>query len=116
MQYAVRCRCSNYARHIAMSTTMRAVFKTRAGKGLEMRQTPIPAVGPEDVLIKVKATSICGTDLHIYNWDPWAAGRRKPPVVVGHELCGEVVERGSRVTTVGVGDFVSAESHIVCGV
>ena len=99
-----------------MAEMMRAVFKTRAGRGLEMRQTPIPAPGPDDVLIRVRATSICGTDLHIYNWDPWAAGRIKPPVIVGHELCGEVVERGSRVTTVAVGDFVSAESHIVCGV
>jgi len=99
-----------------MGEMMRAVFKTRAGRGLEMRETPIPAPGPDDVLIRVKATSICGTDLHIYNWDPWAAGRIKPPVIVGHELCGEVVERGCRVTTVGVGDFVSAESHIVCGV
>src|SRR5947209_13881299 len=90
--------------------------QTPARPGLEMRQTPIPVPGPEDVLIRVKATSICGTDLHIYNWDPWAAGRIKPPVIVGHEFCGEVVERGSQVGTVSVGDFISAESHIVCGV
>jgi threonine 3-dehydrogenase len=99
-----------------MANTMRAIFKTQAGKGLEMRETAIPTIGAEDVLIKVKATSICGTDLHIYNWDPWAAGRIKPPLIVGHELCGEVVECGERVTTINVGDFVSAESHIVCGV
>jgi threonine 3-dehydrogenase len=99
-----------------MTGTMRAVFKTQMGKGLELRETSIPEVGPNDVLVKVKATSICGTDLHIYNWDPWAAGRLKPPIIVGHEFCGEIVERGNQVTTVNVGDFVSAESHIVCGV
>src|SRR5439155_8565035 len=95
-----------------MANTMRAIFKTQAGKGLEMRETAIPTIGAEDVLIKVKAVSICGTDLHIYNWDPWAAERIKPPLIVGHELCGEVVECGERVTTINVGDFVSAESHI----
>ncbi len=99
-----------------MPEIMRAIFKTHAGRGLEMRETPIPRAGPADVLIKVKATSICGTDLHIYNWDPWAAGRLHPPLIVGHELCGEVVEVGSQVTTHKPGDFVSAESHIVCGV
>jgi threonine 3-dehydrogenase len=99
-----------------MGETMRAIVKCHAGKGLEMSEARIPAVGANDVLVKVKATSICGTDLHIYNWDPWAAGRIKPPVIVGHEFCGEVVERGSQVGTVNVGDFISAESHIVCGV
>jgi len=99
-----------------MADSMRAVFKARAGKGLELRETRIPEVGSNDVLIKVKATSICGTDLHIYNWDSWAASRIKPPIVVGHEFCGEVVETGAQVTTHKVGDFVSAESHIVCGV
>lgn len=98
-----------------MAQTMRAVFKARAGKGLELRETPIPTAGPQDVLIRVQATSICGTDLHIYNWDPWAAGRIKPPLIVGHEFCGTVVEVGDRVTTHHIGDFVSAESHIVCG-
>lgn len=99
-----------------MTELMRAVFKCQPGKGLELRETNIPTIGPNDVLVKVKATSICGTDLHIYNWDPWAAGRIRPPMIVGHEFCGEVVERGAQVTTVNVGDFISAESHIVCGV
>ncbi|MBI1800166.1 MAG: alcohol dehydrogenase catalytic domain-containing protein, partial [Chloroflexi bacterium] len=99
-----------------MTELMRAVFKAAPGKGFIMRETRIPEAGPRDVLVKVTATSICGTDLHIYNWDPWAQGRIKPPVIVGHEFCGEVVERGDQVTTVGVGDFISAESHIVCGV
>jgi threonine 3-dehydrogenase len=99
-----------------MTATMRAVFKCETGKGLKLQTTNIPHIGPFDVLIKIKATSICGTDVHIFNWDPWAQGRIKPPLIVGHELCGEVVERGAQVTTVAVGDFVSAESHIVCGV
>ncbi len=99
-----------------MSETMRAVFKSRPGKGFEICEARIPEVGPLDVRVKVTATSICGTDLHIYNWDPWAQGRIKPPLIVGHEFCGEIIERGSQVTTVAVGDFISAESHIVCGV
>src|SRR5438105_13976970 len=100
----------------SMGETMHAIVKCHAGKGLQMSEARVPAVGASDVLVKVTATSICGTDLHIYNWDPWAAGRIKPPVIVGHEFCGEVVERGSQVGTVSVGDFISAESHIVCGV
>jgi threonine 3-dehydrogenase len=97
-----------------MPQSMKAVVKGRAAAGLEVRQVPIPQVGPNDVLVKVRAASICGTDLHIYRWDPWAAGRVRPPVVVGHEVCGEVVERGSMVTTPAMGDFVSLESHVVC--
>lgn len=96
-----------------MSGTMKAVIKPRPGPGLEMATRPIPEIGPNDVLIQVKAASICGTDLHIYRWDPWAQGRIRPPLVVGHEFCGIVVERGAAVTSPQVGDFVSAESHIV---
>ncbi len=99
-----------------MTETMRAIIKPQAAPGLELVERPIPQVGPRDVLVKVKAASICGTDLHIYRWDPWAQGRIKPPLIVGHEFCGEVVERGSEVHTVQVGDFISAESHVVCGV
>jgi threonine 3-dehydrogenase len=95
---------------------MKAVVKTHAGPGAEMRQVPIPRIGPRDVLIKVRATSICGTDLHIFKWDPWSAGRIHPPIIMGHELSGEIVDVGKDVTSVRVGDFVSAESHIVCGV
>ncbi|MER3457399.1 MAG: L-threonine 3-dehydrogenase, partial [Chloroflexota bacterium] len=70
---------------------MKAVIKPRPGPGLEMAIRPIPAIGPNDVLVQVKAASICGTDLHIYRWDPWAQGRIRPPLVVGHEFCGIVV-------------------------
>ncbi len=99
-----------------MAETMKAVVKTRPGPGLELCDVPIPVVGPNDVLVKTRAASICGTDLHIYNWDPWAASRIKPPIIVGHEFCGDVVQAGAAVTSVKVGDFISAESHIVCNV
>jgi threonine 3-dehydrogenase len=99
-----------------MTSQMRAAMKVRPEPGFEMVMIDIPPVGPRDVLIKVKATSICGTDLHIARWDAWAQGRVKPPIIQGHELCGDIVEAGSNVTEVKVGDFVSAESHIVCNV
>lgn len=92
---------------------MKAVVKTHAGPGFELCQVPIPQIGQHDILIRTRATSICGTDVHIYNWDAWAANRIKPPVILGHEFCGDVVEIGSQVTSVAVGDFISAESHIV---
>jgi threonine 3-dehydrogenase len=97
-----------------MTDTMKAILKTKPGKGLEAGEVPIPTIGPDEVLVKVRAASICGTDLHIYNWDAWAAGRLKPPLVVGHEVCGEIVERGSMVRTPAIGDFVSLESHVIC--
>ena len=98
--------------------TMQAVVKTEAGPGMTLVEREIPRPGPREVLIRVQATSICGTDVHIYNWDPWSQGRIKPPIIVGHEFAGEIVERGSAVRDdePQVGDFVSAESHIVCGV
>jgi threonine 3-dehydrogenase len=96
-----------------MQEMMKAVVKTHAGSGFEFVEVPVPDVGPHDILVKTRATSICGTDLHIYNWDPWAAQRIKPPIVVGHEFCGDVVEIGDQVSEVKVGDFISAESHIV---
>jgi threonine 3-dehydrogenase len=99
-----------------MAKTMKAVVKTRAGAGLELHEVPIPEIGPHEVLIKTRAMSICGTDLHILNWDPWAAKRLKPPLIIGHEFCGDIVAVGKDVTSVQVGDFVSGESHIVCGV
>jgi threonine 3-dehydrogenase len=97
-----------------MTDTMRAVVKPASGPGFEMRRVPIPAIGPADVLVRVRAASICGTDLHVYRWDPWAASRVQPPVVVGHEVCGDVVDRGSMVTTPNIGEFVSLESHVIC--
>ncbi len=98
-----------------MPETMKAVVKAQPGPGLTLTERPVPTIGPHDVLVKVKAASICGTDLHIYHWDPWAADRIHPPVITGHEVCGEIVETGSDVHHVKVGDFVSLESHVVCG-
>ena len=94
-----------------MPETMRAIVKPRPGPGLEMTTVPIPQIGPRDVLVKVRATSICGTDVHIYKWDAWSASRVRPPLIVGHEFCGHVVEVGSAVRSIQVGDFVSADSH-----
>ncbi len=96
-----------------MQEMMKAVAKTRRAPGLEFVQVPVPEVGARDILVKTRATSICGTDLHIYNWDPWAEQRINPPVIIGHEFCGDVVEIGNQVTEVKTGDFISAESHIV---
>jgi threonine 3-dehydrogenase len=97
-----------------MPETMKAVVKPHKGPGLEVRKVPIPSINADEVLVKVQATSICGTDLHIYRWDEWAASRVNPPVVIGHEICGEVVDRGTMVSTREIGDYVSLESHIVC--
>jgi threonine 3-dehydrogenase len=97
-----------------MTDSMRAVVKAAPGPGFEVRRVPIPAIGPADVLVRVRAASICGTDLHVYRWDPWAAGRVHPPVVVGHEVCGDVVDRGAMVATPDIGEFVSLESHVIC--
>jgi threonine 3-dehydrogenase len=99
-----------------MPSLMKAVVKPSPGPGFELTQCPIPVCGPQDVLVKVKAASICGTDLHIYNWDKWAESRIRPPVIMGHEVCGEVVDRGSAVTQPKVGDFVSLESHVICNI
>ena len=95
--------------------TMRAVVKARAEAGAELQTVPVPEIGPRDVLVKVRATTICGTDLHIYRWDPWAQSRIRPPMVFGHEFAGDVVAVGDEVSTVKVGDFVSGETHIICG-
>ena len=99
-----------------MAETMLAVQKAAAGPGLEVREVPRPEPGPDEVLVKVEAASLCGTDLHIWKWDAWSERRIKPPVTLGHEFAGTVVETGERVHSVSVGDFVSAESHITCGV
>jgi len=94
---------------------MLAVVKPNAAPGAEIREVKIPSYGRTDVLVKVKAASICGTDLHIYEWDRWAQGRIHPPLIPGHEFCGEVVAFGDEVTSVREGDFVSAEMHVACG-
>jgi threonine 3-dehydrogenase len=98
-----------------MPKSMLAVVKPQAKPGVEIRDVAVPEIGLTDVLVKVKVASICGTDLHIYNWDRWAQGRIKPPLIPGHEFCGEVVAVGKEVTSVKEGDFVSAEMHVACG-
>lgn len=99
-----------------MSTQkMKALMKVRPGPGAELGEVEVPAVGPRDVLVQVRACSICGTDYHIYSWDQWSAGRVKPPLVFGHEFAGEVVAAGPDARGVKVGDLVSAETHIACG-
>lgn len=95
--------------------TMRALVKGAPGPGAKIEDVPVPDIGPGDVLVKVLAASICGTDLHIYSWDPWAEGRVHPPLIFGHEFAGEVVAIGSNVSSVLLGAYVAAESHIVCG-
>jgi len=98
-----------------MPDTMLAVVKPQAKPGIEIRDVALPKIGRTDVLVKVKVASICGTDLHIYNWDRWAQGRIHPPLIPGHEFCGEVVAYGEEVTSVKEGNFVSAEMHVACG-
>jgi threonine 3-dehydrogenase len=95
---------------------MKALVKAKAEQGIWMEDVPIPTVGPNDVLIKIKKTAICGTDIHIYNWDEWAQEHIKVPMVVGHEFVGEVVETGKEVKDYfQPGDRVSGEGHIACG-
>lgn len=94
---------------------MRALVKAAAGPGLQLAEVPDPVAGEADVTIRVLRTGICGTDLHIESWDPWAAGTLVPPIIPGHEFSGEVVAVGSSVRDVRVGDIVSGEGHIVCG-
>ncbi len=94
---------------------MQALVKTQAAPGLELRDIPVPTVGINDVLVRVQKTGICGTDLHIDAWDSWAQGAITPPLTIGHEFVGEVVEVGSNVTDFAPGDLVSGEGHVVCG-
>ena len=94
---------------------MKALSKLEPGKGIWQASVDVPEVGPNDVLIKIKRSSICGTDIHIYNWDDWAAATIPVPMVVGHEYAGEIVALGSEVRGLKVGDRVSGEGHITCG-
>jgi threonine 3-dehydrogenase len=98
-----------------MPSTMQAVMKAHAAPGIELCEVPVPAPGPGEVLVRVQAASVCGTDLHIFNWDPWAQGRIHPPLIPGHEFAGVVAGVGRGVTTVQEGDKVSAEMHVACG-
>src|SRR4029077_14633442 len=92
-----------------------ALVKTAARAGLSLEDVPMPAVGINDVLIRARRTGICGTDLHIDAWDAWAVATIVPPLVVGHEFVGEIVEIGSNVKDFQPGDVVSGEGHVVCG-
>jgi threonine 3-dehydrogenase len=94
---------------------MLALVKTAPGPGLELREVHRPAIGINDVLVRVRKTGICGTDLHIASWDPWAARTIHPPLVVGHEFVGEIVEVGANVTDFHPDEMVSGEGHVVCG-
>src|SRR6201997_1123206 len=98
-----------------MPNPMLAVVKPNPAPGAEIRQVKIPKFGPTDVLVKVDVASVCGTDLHIYQWDQWAQHRIHPPLIPGHEFCGTVEAFGDEVTSVKEGDFVSAEMHVACG-
>ncbi|PZM63291.1 L-threonine 3-dehydrogenase [Paenibacillus dendritiformis] len=99
-----------------MTATMIGLVKAERKPGAVLKEVPVPAYGPDEVLVRVKASSICGTDVHIYKWDDWAARTVVTPNVFGHEFAGIVEAVGDRVTNVKVGDYVSGEGHVVCGV
>jgi threonine 3-dehydrogenase len=99
-----------------MEGKMKVVVKEQPAPGAVMSTRDIPKIGPNDILVKVLATSICGTDYHIYSWDAWSQKRIKTPMVMGHEFAGEVIEVGEQVKHIKLGDVVSAETHIVCNV
>jgi threonine 3-dehydrogenase len=94
---------------------VKALVKERAEPGLWLRDVEMPGVGPDDVLIRVSRTGICGTDLHIHKWDEWAARTVPTPLVIGHEFVGEIVDVGANVRSHSRGEIVSGEGHIVCG-
>ncbi|MDA3927464.1 MAG: L-threonine 3-dehydrogenase [Prolixibacteraceae bacterium] len=94
---------------------MKAIVKTKPERGLWLEDLPIPKVGANEVLIKIKKSAICGTDLHIYKWDNWAQKTIKTPLIIGHEYVGEIVKLGSEVHQYKIGDRVTAEGHIACG-
>jgi len=94
---------------------VKAVVKRKSTKGMEFAEVPVPRIGLRDVLIKVNIASICGTDVHIYDWSRWAQQRFIPPRIIGHEFVGIVAKIGEEVSRVQIGDHVSAESHLYCG-
>ncbi|MBP9707958.1 MAG: alcohol dehydrogenase catalytic domain-containing protein, partial [Oligoflexales bacterium] len=93
---------------------MKALVKSKAEPGIWLEERPVPRPGPNDLLIKIKKTAICGTDVHIYKWDAWAQKTIKVPMIAGHEYVGVVAELGSAVNNYKVGDRVSGEGHITC--
>ncbi|MBN2262371.1 MAG: L-threonine 3-dehydrogenase [Prolixibacteraceae bacterium] len=94
---------------------MKAIVKAKPERGLWMEEVPIPSPGVNEVLLKIRKSAICGTDLHIYKWDDWAQKTIKTPLIIGHEYVGEIVELGAEVTQYKIGDRVTAEGHIACG-
>ena len=96
-----------------MSNQMTALEKSKPEQGLWKVEAPIPEIGPDDVLVKIKKTGICGTDIHIWNWDEWAASTVPIPLITGHEFAGEIVELGRRVEGLKIGQRCSGEGHIV---
>ena len=96
-----------------MPTPLKALAKTRAAPGLDMIDAPVPEIGPDDVLIRIRKTGICGTDIHIWDWDEWAAKTVPVPLITGHEFAGEIVELGRNVTDLELGQRVSGEGHLI---
>jgi threonine 3-dehydrogenase len=99
-----------------MKKMMKALVKSKPEEGLWLEEVPIPEIGKNDVLIKIQKTAICGTDVHIYNWDKWSQKTIPVPMHVGHEFVGQIVEIGTNVNAFQVGELVTGEGHIVCGV
>jgi len=99
-----------------MQRTMKALVKTSAAPGVSFEEVPVPEIGPGELLIRIEKVAICGTDVHIYEWNPWAQRTIKPPQILGHEFVGYVEQVGDGVTGFEVGQRVSGEGHIVCGV
>ena len=99
-----------------MTEMMMAVRKARLEPGFVLEKIPIPKIAPDEVLVSIEAASVCGTDLSIWKWKGWSSKRIRPPLTVGHEMAGRVVEVGKEVRDVFVDDYVSAESHVTCGV
>ena len=97
------------------ATSMKALVKSHAKPGLWLEEVPVPEPGINDVLIRVLKTGICGTDLHIYDWDAWAQATIPVPLIIGHEFVGEIVAVGSNVNDFHAGEIVSGEGHVVCG-
>ena len=94
---------------------MKALVKSKAEEGIWLHDMPEPECGNNDVIVKVHKTAICGTDIHIYNWDEWAKKTIPVPMITGHEYAGEIIELGKNVTDLDIGDIVSGEGHITCG-
>ncbi len=99
-----------------MQRMMKALVKTAAAPGVSLEEVPIPQIGPGDLLIRTEKVAVCGTDVHIYEWNPWAQRTIRPPQILGHEFVGHIAEIGAGVTGFTVGERVSGEGHIVCGV